>query len=193
MDLKERIGKRLSLRPFIGPQRRLTRSFSSTGFCADCTKIFASLEDLVKAVPESVLPNGFTALDISQGCLDTGVSRRDAYPSFTSLRNSVSKGCRFCSLTLSTIESDKRRRDDLWSYTLQNRRSIQIDYRFNCTAELGAQTFGDGEWMNMLSSLQICLHKTGKSKRLPIVLDLYLYGHNGRHRISSLFVTLYNH
>lgn len=168
-SISQKIRSRLSL-------RSKPRPVIVERLCKSCQVLFLT-DDLLSRIPVSTLPDGLPALDLLQGFIDLPIKRKDTYPLFPALNDAAAQGCEVCKLLSRAIEWEVKRlssiSDQNGSLEIASTSEAYITFRYNCTAELGKQTFLAGEWPTMLSALEVVISGREFQKRIPSILVIF--------------------
>jgi hypothetical protein len=168
-------------------QRSTLYTNANTRLCKRCIAIIVDQQILGSDIPESPLPNGTVGLDLNRGYVNLHYKHKDTYPQMQILRASAADGCNFCEILADSIDKERNFHPELWDRKFKDGSYIYIRLRYNCAVELGTQSFGNGQWPTMLSSIEACISHSLSSAEGPIILVFKLHCDSGMSwKISAL-------
>ena len=137
--------------------------------CKSCQGLILT-DEILRNIPEALLPNGLPALDLVQGFIDLPVKRKDRISDFPAFHATAAEGCHLCKIFCKAIEWDRAKNLDQWCSKIDCG-DVNINFRYNCVPELGKQSILPGEWPTMLSTLEAVIQEKDASKdSKPIII-----------------------
>lgn len=130
----------------------LESPIESDHLCNSCQDLVIT-KTLLQGTPESRLPNGSVALDITQGFIDLPLKKKDQSPDFRALSIAATSGCEFCKGLYDAIQKDKVASPQAWTHLLRSQ-TVVIKFRYCYGPDLGLGSVDAGRWPIMLAGLE---------------------------------------